>query len=312
MQPRKAISHAIAAATAASFLAACSDGNQYVAPPPPRVTVAPPTKQQVTRYLEATGSTAAVNSTDLVARVAGFVQEINDKDGDQVKKGTLLFTIEPESYKLKLEQSKAAEISADASLKQAQASFQRQADLLPRQSTTQANYDQALAGRDNAQGNLDQAKANTQMAQLNYDYTHVTAPFDGIVTTRVVSVGQYVGGNATPTVLASIIQHDPIYVNFNISEQDVLRIRGEMARRGRAPEDIKTVVAEVGLQSETGYHIAARLTMRHQPSVHRPARSRRAPSCRMPITFFSPAISCVYASPWGRRATRCWFPTWRS
>ena len=253
MQPRKAISHAIAAATAASLLVACGDGNQYVAPPPPRVTVATPTKQPVTRYLEATGNTAAVNSTDLVARVAGFVQEINYKDGDQVKKGTLLFTIEPESYKLKLEQSKAAEISADASLKQAQASFQRQADLLPRQSTTQANYDQALAGRDNAQGNLDQAKANTQMAQLNYDYTHVTAPFDGIVTTRVVSVGQYVGGNATPTVLASIIQQDPIYVNFNISEQDVLRIRGEMARRGRAPEDIKTVVAEVGLQSETGY-----------------------------------------------------------
>jgi RND family efflux transporter MFP subunit len=253
MQPQKAISCVLVATITASFLSACSDGNQYVAPPPPRVTVAAPTQQKVTRYLEATGNTAAVNTADLVARVAGFVQEINYQDGDQAKKGKLLFTIEPEPYRLKLEQAKAAEVSAEANLKNSQTAFQRQADLLPRQTTTQATYDQALATRDTAQGSLDQAKANTNLAKLNYDYTHVTAPFDGIVTNRQVSVGQYVGGTATPTVLASIVQHDPIHVNFNISEQDVLRVREEMARRGLTPNDLKMVPAEVGLQSESGY-----------------------------------------------------------
>ena len=79
------------------------------APPPPKVTVAVPVQRTVTRYLEATGNTAAVNSADLVARVQGFLQEINYKDGDLVKKGTTLFTIEPEPYKLKLEQAQAAE-----------------------------------------------------------------------------------------------------------------------------------------------------------------------------------------------------------
>ena len=87
----------------AAFLAACGQGNQYVAPPPPKVTVAKPVAQAVTRYFEATGNSASVNSADLVARVPGFVQEINYPDGDQVTKGTPLFTIEPEPYRHKVE-----------------------------------------------------------------------------------------------------------------------------------------------------------------------------------------------------------------
>jgi len=233
------------------LLAACGQENRYVAPPPPRVTVAVPVQQSVTRYLEATGNTAAVNSADLVARVSGFVQEINYQDGALVKKGTLLFTIEPEPYKVKLEQAQAAEVGARSALKQAQAAFERQAELVGRQAATQANYDQALATRDGSQSTLTQAEANTRLAALNFEYAHVTAPFDGIVTARQVSAGQFVG--TSPTVLATIIQLDPIYVNFNVSEQDVLRVRADMARRGLTPEDLKKVPVEVGLQSETGY-----------------------------------------------------------
>jgi len=253
MQPRNSISRALFATIAASLLSACGESNQYVAPPPPRVSVALPAQQQVTRYLEATGNTAAVNSADLVARISGFVQDINYQDGSRVTKGTLLFTIEPEPYKLKVEQAKAAEVGAEATLKQSKTAFRRAAELLARQTTSQSQYDQALATRDSAQASLDQAQANTRLAQLNYDYTHVTAPFDGIVTARQVSVGQYVGGNATPTVLATIIQLDPIYVNFTISEQDVLHIREEFARRGLKPEDIRTIPVEIGLQTESGY-----------------------------------------------------------
>jgi RND family efflux transporter MFP subunit len=248
--------HAItAAALSALVLAACGDSNTYVAPPPPKVTVANPVEQPVTRYLEATGNTAAINSADLVARVPGFVQEINYQDGASVTKGTLLFTIEPEPSKL--EQAKAAEVGAEATLKQTQATLQRQTELLPRQTTTQANYDQALAARDSAQATLDQAKASTQIALINDDYTRVMAPFDGTVTARQVSVGQYVGGSATPTVLATIVQHDPIYVNFTVSEVDVLDVRARLAERGLKVEKLDIVV-EVGLQSETGYpHIGA-------------------------------------------------------
>lgn len=242
-----------AALFAALLLSACGDSNQYVAPPPPKVTVAAPVQQAVTRYLEVTGNVAAVNSADLVARVSGFLQSVNYQDGAQVKKGTLLFTIEPEPYKVKLEQAKAAEAGADAVVKQNQSTLQRQSELLQKQNTSQASYDQALAGRDSAQASLDQAKANTAIAQINYDYANVTAPFDGTVTARQVSVGQYVGGTATPTVLATIVQHAPIYVNFSVSEKDVLDIRASLAARGIKISDLNGIVVEVGLQNENGY-----------------------------------------------------------
>src|SRR4051812_45702774 len=137
-------------ALAALLLAACGQGNQYVAPPPPKVTVAKPVQQQVTRYREATGNTAAINSSDVVARVSGFIQAINYRDGDQVKKGTLLFTIEPEPYKVKLEQAKAAADGAEANVKQLQSALSRQSELLARQNASQLAFDQALAARDSA------------------------------------------------------------------------------------------------------------------------------------------------------------------
>ena len=224
-----------------------------MAPPPPRVTVATPLQQSVTHYLEATGNTAAVNSADLVARVSGFIQEINYQDGALVKKGALLFTIEPEPYKVKLDQAKAAEEGARATLKQAQADFDRQTQLVARQAGTQATLDQSQATRESTKSGLQQAEANTRIAALNLEYAHVTAPFEGVVTARQGSVGQFVGSGGTPTVLATIIQNDPIYVNFNVSEQDVLRIRADIARRRLTQDDLRKVPVEVGLQSETGY-----------------------------------------------------------
>lgn len=234
-------------------LAACGDQNHYVAPPPPKVTVAAPTRQAVTRYLELTGNTVAVNSADLVARVAGFMQEIKYQDGAIVKKGTPLFTIEPQPYDVKLKQAQAAEAGAQATLKQAQAEYDRQNALVASQTVSRSSFDQATANRDAAQGTFDQAHANTELAQLNSDYAHVTAPFDGVVTARQVSVGQFVGGNGAPTVLATIVQVDPIYATYNISEQDVLRLRAVMAKRGMNRDDLMQVPVEIGLQTETGY-----------------------------------------------------------
>lgn len=238
---------------ALGLLAGCGESNTYVPPPPPKVTVAPPVKRNVTHYLEATGNTAAVNTANLVARVPGFVTSINYKDGDLVKKGTVLFTIEPESYELKYKQSQAAEQSAGATLKQAQADYERQADLASRGTASKVALDNASTTRDTATANQQQAAINSQLAAINFAYTSVTAPFDGTVTARKVSIGEYVGANSSPTLLATIVQLDPIYVNFNIDEQDVLRIRAEIRQRGMTPDDLKKVPVEIGLQTEQGY-----------------------------------------------------------
>jgi RND family efflux transporter MFP subunit len=246
------VGQALAAAMAVAALAGCEDKNSFVAPPPPKVDVAAPVQRPVTRYVEATGNTAPIKNVDLVARVQGFLQSIDYQDGAFVKQGTQLFTIEPETYKLKLDQARAAEAGAQASVRQAEADYKRQAELVQRQAVSQATLDTSTSTRDNAQANLQQAEANTKLAQVNYGYTNVTAPFDGIVSAHMVSVGELVGVSS-PTQLASIVAMDPIYVNFTVNEQDVLRIRAEAARRGLTAADMKQFPIQVGLQTEAGY-----------------------------------------------------------
>jgi RND family efflux transporter MFP subunit len=245
------ICRAATAALVLTLLAGCEQ-NTFVPPPPPKVDVAQPVQRTITRYLEATGNTAPIKTVDLVARVQGFLQSIDYNDGDLVKEGTPLFTIEPETYKLKLEQAQAAEAGAQASVKQAEADFRRQSDLVARQAVSQATLDTSTSNRDNAQANLQQAQVNTRIAEVNYGYTKVTAPFDGVVSAHLVSVGELVGA-ASPTQLATIVSLDPIYVNFNVNERDVLRIRAEAARKGLTAADLKSVPIEVGLQTDTGY-----------------------------------------------------------
>jgi RND family efflux transporter MFP subunit len=234
-----------------TLLSACEQ-NTFVPPPPPKVEVAAPAQKSITRYLDATGNTAPIKSVDLVARVQGFLQAINYTDGSFAKEGTTLFTIEPETYKLKLEQAQAAEAGAQASLKQAEADYKRQVDLVQRQAVSQSTLDTSTSNRDNAIANLQQAQANTRIAQVNYGYTNVAAPFDGIVTAHLVSVGELVGVSS-PTQLATIVALDPIYVNFNVNEQDVLRVREEARRRGMTIEELRKLPIEIGLQTETGY-----------------------------------------------------------
>ncbi len=237
----------------ATLLTACQKENTFVPPPPPKVGVAYPLQQSVQPYLEATGNMTAINSVNLVARIQGFVQNIEYQDGAAVKKGAPLFVIEPLPYKLKVDQAQAALDGAKAQLLQSSIEFDRQQALVSRQISTQANFDQARANRDVNQATVEQDQVNLQQAQINYGYTQVSAPFDGTVTQRLVSVGELVGTNS-PTQLATIFQLEPIWVNFTISERDVQRIRASMAKRGITTADvIGKVPVEVALQTDRDF-----------------------------------------------------------
>jgi RND family efflux transporter MFP subunit len=229
----------------------CKKSNQYVPPPPPKVSIAKPVSEKITRYLEATGNTAAVASVDLVARVQGFVQGISYTDGAMVKTGDILFTIEPLPYQAKLKQAQAAEASSQATLVNAQTNFARNESLQKNSVASVQNLDDARAARDTAQANVVQAQANTQLAAINYSYTRVLAPFAGRMSAHLVSLGDLVG--TSPTKLATIVQMQPMYVTFNVSEQEVLRIRADVMKSGKRPEAIQSIPVEIGLQGETGY-----------------------------------------------------------
>jgi len=236
----------------AAALAGCKPENKFQPPPPAEISVAVPLQQQVQPYEVLTGNTVAFNTVDLVARVEGFLSSINYTDGGFVKKGDLLFQIEQTMYQAKVKEAEASLDSAKAQLLNAQAEFTRQETLLRQNVTAQNTYDQAKAKRDSARANVESQEGNLIVAQTNLGYTSVTAPFDGIVTKHLVSVGELVG-NGVATKLATIIQLDPIYVAFNMSEQDVLRIRAGLNQRRLSLEELSKIPLDIGLMDEEGF-----------------------------------------------------------
>jgi multidrug efflux system membrane fusion protein len=190
--------------------------------------------------------------------VQGFLQEIDYKDGATVKRGDTLFVIEPAPYQAKLEQAQAALDAARAQLTQSTAEYNRQASLGRSDFASQATVEQARAKRDSDQANLKTQQAGLTLAAINVGYTRVTAPFDGRVTAHLASVGDLVGVTG-PTKLATIVQLDPIYATFNVSEQDVQHIQANLARQGLTPADLGKVPAEIGLMTEEGYPHAGTL-----------------------------------------------------
>ena len=236
----------------AALLAGCNEKPAASAPPPAEVRVAPPVSRPVTRYLELTGQTAAAKRVDLVARVSGTLSEIRYSDGAAAKQGDVLFVIEPDNYRLSLQLAEAAEAQQKALLVQAEADLARQKQLAQRQAASEAALDSALSRRDSTAAAREQAAAQVAQAQLNLAYTEVKAPFDGIVSAHLVDQGALVGVGG-PTLLASIVQSDPIKVRFSLDEQTVLRIREAMRQRGLTLAGLGSIPVEIGLDTDAGY-----------------------------------------------------------
>jgi RND family efflux transporter MFP subunit len=234
------------------LLVGCGQQNKYQPPPPAEVTVAKPEHRKVTLYMEVTGTTAAFNRVDLVARVQGFLDEVTYKDGASVKKGDLLFQIDQQDYKIALQIAEATAQQQEALLLQAEADLKRKQELVKTSAVSVANVDDARAKRDSTLAALDQAKGQVEQAKRNLEYTTILAPFDGTVSARLVDPGAMVGAGS-PTKLATIVQLDPLYVKFNIDEQQVLTVRERMREMGVTLKDLGPIPVDIGTQTETGY-----------------------------------------------------------
>jgi RND family efflux transporter MFP subunit len=234
--------------------------NAYVAPPPPKVIVAQPVQKPVTTYLELTGNTAPVSVVDVVARVEGFLESIDYADGATVTKGTQLFGIERGVYQAQLDQAKATLASNQAAVAYAQAEYQRQLALVKQDFASQATFQDAKAKFDQASAAVLNSQAAIALANINLGYTQVLAPFDGVVTNHLVDLGALVGVSG-PTKLATIIQTDPIYVYFTMSEPQILMLKQNLAKYGVAlrTSGLADVPVEIGLQGEEGYPHKGRL-----------------------------------------------------
>lgn len=233
-------------------LAGCKPENKFVAPPPAEISVAVPLQQSVVPFTVLTGNTQAFNTVDLVARVEGFLTQIAYTDGAFVKKGDLLFQIDPTTYIAQVKQSQGQLAAYQAQLVQAQAEFQRQETLLRQGVSAQNTYDTAKAKRDALLADIDAQQAALAVAQVNLGYTKVAAPYDGVVTRHLISVGELVGATVA-TKLATIVQLDPIYVYFNLSEQEVLNIRSNLGGKRLSLEELAKIPLDIGLMNEEGF-----------------------------------------------------------
>ena len=242
---------------ASILVASCGSRNTFVPPPPPKVVVAQPLQKSVTLFIDLTGNTAAYKTANLVARVQGYLRSIDYRDGAAVTSGTQLFGIERDTYQAQVDQATAQLAKDQSVLAQAQVNLTRYQTLEQQKSiAAQQAQDQGfVVQQDKATVGIDQA--NLQTAKINLGYTRVVAPFDGIVTSHQIDIGNLVGASG-PTTLATIVQTDPIYVNFTLSEPQFLAIRRSSAKAGRSVSTadlayLATIPVEIGLQDEAGY-----------------------------------------------------------
>nr|WP_128562337.1 efflux RND transporter periplasmic adaptor subunit [Methylobacterium crusticola] len=248
----------LAGTLALALVAGCNERNQYVPPPPAAVKVTQPVQRPVTHYFALTGNTQAFAAVDLEARVQGFLEAITYADGAVVKAGAPLFSIQRNTYEAQLKQAQGNLASHQAAEANAQSEYQRQATLGRQEFASQAHVEDAKTRFDQASAAVMEAKANLDLATINLGYTQVAAPFDGVVTNHLVDVGALVGVGG-PTKLAQIVRIDPLYVYFNVSEQQVLQVKQGLARQRRGLGDLADIPVEVGVQTETGYPHRGRL-----------------------------------------------------
>ena len=237
---------AVASVLMTAALYGCSKGGEAPAPQAPPVTVATPLARQVVDWDEVTGRFEATRSVDVRARVGGYIQAVHFKDGDFVRQGQLLFTLDARPAQAALASAQAQLSQAQAQLTLARSEFARAEGLLASQAVSQAEVDSKRGAVAQAQAAVSAANAAIRARQLDVEFTRVTAPIAGRVSDRRVDPGNLVGGGSSAgDVLTTIVSSSPIYFVFDGSEALALKYQRD-ARNGSAPIRIR-------LQDETAY-----------------------------------------------------------
>ena len=234
---------------ALSLLAACGQGQQQAAPPPPAVTVANPVKGTIVDRDEYVGRFVAVNSVEVRARVSGYLEQIHFKDGQIVKEGDILFTIDKRPFQNSLDQARANLQQAKANLSYTEADLARGQQLVRDKTITEQTFDQRVQAHRNAQASVAGNEAAMRQAELDLQFTEPRAPITGRIGDRRVSPGNLVtGGTSAPTttLLATIVTTDPIRFEFTYDEASFLRYE----RNSKRGDDIasRSGGAEVALK----------------------------------------------------------------
>ena len=209
-------------------LAGCGDGKQQqqqAAPPPAQVTVAKPTQRTLVDQDEYVGRFVAVNSVEIRARVSGYLDRVHFKDGQIVKQGDLLFTIDKRPFENALEQTRANLAQARANLAYTEADLQRAQSLVRDRTITEQLFDQRTQANKTARAQVQAQEAAVKQAELDLQFTELRSPITGRIGDRRVSPGNLVTGglSGNTSMLATIVSIDPIRFEFTFDEASFLR-----------------------------------------------------------------------------------------
>ncbi|HEU4372201.1 MAG TPA: efflux RND transporter periplasmic adaptor subunit [Telluria sp.] len=238
-----------------ALAAGCGPAPSHAQPPgaggPPPVSVAPVTRRTVEEFDEFSARLAAVDQVDVRARVAGTLERVHFRDGQMVRKGALLFTIDPRPFAAEVARTSASVESARTQAALANSEVARADKLLPMRAISQQEVDQLRAAAQNAGSGLHAAQAALQTAQLNLGYARITAPISGRVSRTNVTAGNLVG--VSEPVLTTIVSTDRVYAYFDVSEAAFLKY-------GQAEGEQKTApVVQMGLFNEQGFPHAGKI-----------------------------------------------------
>ncbi len=223
-------------------------------PPPPAVTVSQPSRRNIVEWDQYQGRMEPTESVEVRARITGYLQSINFKDGADVKKGDLLFVIDPRPYQAEMDRAQGDLDQAATRFELASNEWVRAQRLLRSKAISEEEADSRAKAKREAQAAIQSGKAAVEIAQLNLDYTHITAPISGRIGRRMITEGNLVNGNqGQATLLTTIVSLDPVYCYFDADETSILNYQ-QLARQGKS-ENLRggKVPCELELANETGF-----------------------------------------------------------
>lgn len=243
-----------AAISLSLFVAACGQGTPP-APPPPQVTVANPVREKLIDRDEYVGRFVAVDSVEIRARVSGYLEKVHFTDGQLVKAGDLLFTLDQRPFRASLDQAKADLARAKSQVDLSAADLTRAETLLQQKTIAEALYDQRVQAKRAADAALQSADAALKTAQLNLEFTELRSPVSGRIGDRRVSPGNLVTGTTTggTTLLATVVSTDPIRFEFSFDEASYLRYQRIARDSGRAEERGTKLPVQLRLLDEKAF-----------------------------------------------------------
>lgn len=213
------------------MLASCGE-KKAPAPAPPEVKVVNVMQQDVPIYKEFVGQIYGIYDIPIRARVEGWVEKISFEEGRRVKKGQLLYSIDPQPFQTRVAEAMSVLAAARTDLVNAEGEFNRYKSLVKKNAVSQSDYDAAKANYEAAQASVEAAEANLRSAQINLSYTSIKSPISGIIGKTQARVGEFVGREPNPVILNTVSKTDTMRVEFFLSESDYLRLTRYVISKG--------------------------------------------------------------------------------